>query len=184
MNQTIKFLEGEKVYLRPFEEEDLDLFYSTLWDPTVRRLTGTKEVFTKAIVKKYLNDIALDRNRIDLVICSQESDEMVGELSLTNIDYQNRNAHFRIALSTESNTGKGHGSEAIQLMMDYGFRNLNLHRIELEVFPFNERAIHVYQKLGFRKEGVRRNMLFYDGTYHDAIIMGILENEYFSSEKE
>ncbi|WP_323740405.1 GNAT family N-acetyltransferase [Filobacillus milosensis] len=179
MKQPIKFLEGEKVYLRPIEEDDFEAIYSGLWDPDVRRLTGTKQIFTRSMVKNFLEKSALDSSRVGLIICAQQTDEMIGELSLNEINHQDRNASFRIALSTEAHTGKGHGSEAIQLMLAYGFRQLNLHRIELEVFAFNERAKHVYERLGFQQEGVRRDALFYDGEYHDAIVMGILENEFF-----
>jgi RimJ/RimL family protein N-acetyltransferase len=74
--------------------------------------------------------------------------------------------------------GKGYGSEAMRLMLDYGFGILNLHRIELDVFAFNERAIRAYEKLGFQKEGIKRDCLFYEYEYHDAIIMSILADEF------
>jgi RimJ/RimL family protein N-acetyltransferase len=63
-------------------------------------------------------------------------------------------------------------------MLGHGFNNLNLHRIELGVFDFNPRAIHVYEKLGFKREGVLRDYLFSDGAYHDQILMSILDHEY------
>jgi RimJ/RimL family protein N-acetyltransferase len=63
-------------------------------------------------------------------------------------------------------------------MLEYGFNVLELHRIDLEVFAFNPRAIHVYEKLGFKREGVRREVLLLEGTYHDSIVMGLLRYEY------
>jgi RimJ/RimL family protein N-acetyltransferase len=74
--------------------------------------------------------------------------------------------------------GKGAGTEAARLMLEYGFNVLELHRIDLEVFTFNPRAIHVYEKLGFKREGVRREVLLLEGTYHDSIVMGLLRYEY------
>lgn len=65
-------------------------------------------------------------------------------------------------------------------MLDYGFGILNLHRIELEVFTYNKRAAHVYEKIGFVREGVRRHALFYNHEYHDVILMSMLEDEYRS----
>lgn len=64
----------------------------------------------------------------------------------------------------------------MKLMLDYGFGVLNLHRIELNVFDYNARAMHVYEKLGFKREGVQREALFYDHKYHDSILMSILED--------
>lgn len=73
---------------------------------------------------------------------------------------------------------KGYGTEAMRLAVDYGFTHLNLHRIGLDVLDFNPRAIHVYEKIGFKQEGVLRDTLFYEGTFHSAILMGILEDEW------
>ncbi len=73
---------------------------------------------------------------------------------------------------------QGYGREALLLMLEYGFGILNLHRIELEAYSYNERALHVYEGLGFKKEGVRREALYYDHEYHDIITMSLLEEEY------
>ena len=91
---------------------------------------------------------------------------------------ENRSASFRIALAGAAYFGKGYGSEATQLIVDFGFRELKLHRIELEVYDFNPRAQHVYEKAGFVKEGVRRDVLLWDGVYQSAIVMSILEDEW------
>jgi RimJ/RimL family protein N-acetyltransferase len=99
---------------------------------------------------------------------------------LNEIDWLNRSANFRIALASQQFFGKGYGSEATQLIIDYGFRQLNLHRIELEVFDFNPRAQHVYEKVGFVKEGVRRDVLLWQGQYHSAITMSLLAPEYLA----
>ncbi|NIW45005.1 MAG: N-acetyltransferase, partial [Gammaproteobacteria bacterium] len=68
--------------------------------------------------------------------------------------------------------------EATRLILEYGFRTLKLHRIELEVYDFNPRAQHVYEKVGFIKEGVRRDVLLWEGLYHSAIVMSILAHEF------
>ena len=98
-------------------------------------------------------------------------------ITIQDIDTMNRNANIRIAL-TNSSQNKGYGTEALQLMLDYGFGVLNLHRIELNVFSYNHRAMRVYEKVGFKQEGVQREALFYNHQYHDSILMSILEDEY------
>jgi RimJ/RimL family protein N-acetyltransferase len=66
----------------------------------------------------------------------------------------------------------------MRLMVNYGFKELNLHRIELDVFAFNTRAIRVYENIGFKREGLLRDTLFYDGEFHDTVLMSILEDDW------
>lgn len=180
---TVKFLEGKQVYLRPLEAEDLEAFYPSLWDAEMRRLTGTQETFTKAGIQQWFDKNALDSSRIDLVICLQEDDQLIGDMAMLHIDHRNRNAIVRIAVWQEF-VGKGLGTEAMYLLLRHGFDVLNLHRIGLDVYDFNKRAIRSYEKVGFRQEGVVRDEHFYDGKYHDSIIMGILEDEFRSRRKK
>ena len=63
-------------------------------------------------------------------------------------------------------------------MVDYGFRELGLHRISLGVYDFNPRAIHVYEKMGFKREGIMRDALYWDGEYVDEIMMSVLSHEW------
>jgi RimJ/RimL family protein N-acetyltransferase len=94
------------------------------------------------------------------------------------IDEDNRNAVLRIALFSTEHFSKGYGSEALRLVVAHGFEAYNLHRIGLDVFAYNDRAIHVYEKIGFRREGVQRDALFYKGEFHDSILMAVLEDEW------
>jgi RimJ/RimL family protein N-acetyltransferase len=178
MNRYNKFLEGSQVYLRPLNGEDAELYYQLFDGAETRRLTGTQRHFTKEQIVRYIDNKSQDSSGVLLLIALHSSDELVGEVALTDIDRVNRNANIRIAIDHPEHQGKGYGQEALLLMLDYGFGVLNLHRIDLEVFAFNPRAIHVYEKLGFVREGVRRDALFYDHQYHDAIIMSMLEEEY------
>nr|WP_245837279.1 GNAT family protein [Virgibacillus phasianinus] len=66
----------------------------------------------------------------------------------------------------------------MSLLLEFGFGILNLHRIGLDVFEYNARAIKAYKKLGFQEEGVIRDELFYDGKFHDSILMGVLRKEF------
>ena len=76
--------------------------------------------------------------------------------------------------------GKGYGTEATRTILSFAFNELNLHRVELEVYDFNARAIRTYEKAGFRHEGTRRKALFRDGSYHDVHVMGILREEFMN----
>lgn len=180
MKKTIRKppLRGELVLLRPIGPEDAsDLYLSTL-DPVSRRLTGTQVDFSPEQIEAWCAGLADKEDRVDLAIISKGNGEFLGEVVLNEIDWTNRSANFRISLSDPRHFGKGYGSEAARMMLSYGFRELRLHRIELEVFEFNPRAIHVYEKLGFRREGIRREVLLDEGVYRNAIVMGLLEGEF------
>jgi RimJ/RimL family protein N-acetyltransferase len=101
----------------------------------------------------------------------------VGEAVLNEWEPGNRSCSFRIALGP-AGRGLGLGTEATRLILGYGFERLGMHRISLEVFSFNPRARRVYEKAGFRAEGVLRESLRYGGQWIDATVMSILASEW------
>lgn len=174
----VRFLEGERVYLRPIGQEDAEDYFQKVFNPELRRLTGTQQPFTLEGTRRYIESLSDDHSTILLLIALSDCDEVIGDIALQDIDRTNRSASIRIAIDTQKHMGKGYGPESIRLLMEYGFGILNLHRIELQVFAYNERAIKAYEKSGFSREGIQRDALFYNHQYHDSILMSILEDEY------
>jgi RimJ/RimL family protein N-acetyltransferase len=170
-------LTGKRVILRPIREDDAEALLAGTSNLTTRRLTGTQAEFTLEQIQHYIRNRANQDDRATFIITLPDDDTPRGEIVLMDID-DNRSASLRIGLFRDEDFGKGYGTEALRLVLDYGFGTLNLHRIGLDVFDFNPRAIHVYEKLGFKREGVQRDALFYDGEFHDSIVMGILEDEW------
>ncbi|SDT24556.1 Protein N-acetyltransferase, RimJ/RimL family [Paenibacillaceae bacterium GAS479] len=184
MTQSKRILEGSRLYLRPFTNDDAEVYYPNLFNDEVRRLTGTQKIFSKNMIDKYMERITADsEEQINLLIVLKEEDRIIGEIALQDIDYVNRNANIRIATFNEADCNKGYGTEALTLILDYGFGTLNLHRIELNVFSFNSRALKTYEKLGFIREGIQREVLFYNHEYHDSITMSILEHEFRENQR-
>ncbi len=171
---------GEKVYLVPIESEHIDIYYEKLQRASYNSClyTGSKNIITKTGLTSYVKRVESDSERLDLFIVSQNTNEIVGEVILNEIDFENRCGSIRIGIYFDKDFDQGYGSEAMGLAINYGFGMFNLNRIELEVYAFNERAIHVYKKLGFKEEGIRRQCLYFDHEYHDAYIMSILGQEY------
>ncbi|MEM8857796.1 MAG: GNAT family protein [Chloroflexota bacterium] len=179
-------LVGDKVILRPISaDKDADAMFAALSDEESMRLTGTQAEFTFEQVEAFCRRIETAEDRYDFAITEKNDGDSkyVGEVVLNDIDEDNRSASFRIALGNVQHFGKGLGTEATRLIVDFGFKQLNLHRIELEVFDFNPRAQHVYEKVGFKKEGVKRDVLLWEGKYQSAIVMSILEDEWSANAK-
>lgn len=171
-------LDGERIYLRPITAADAEDMLKSLQDEESMRLTGTRSSFSKEAVINYCKRIETAADRVDYAIILKETQAYIGEVVLNEIDWENRSANFRIALAAKEWFGKGFGTEATRLMLKFGFMELDLHRIGLEVYDFNPRARHVYEKVGFVFEGTHRDVLFWEGEYHSAIQMSILKPEY------
>lgn len=179
MIESIKYLQGEKVYLRYLECDDSsDLYWMVNNDEEGRRLTGTQRSFTRRQIETYIDDISHDATRVQFGIFLQENNHLIGDIAIMDMDNpKNRSGSFRIAIDSEL-AGRGYGTEATQLMLGYGFGMLNLHRIQLDVYTINDRAIHVYEKVGFKREGILREAHYYNYRYYDTVIMSILEDDY------
>ena len=170
-------LTGQRVVLRPIVARDAEAMYASLDDEETMRLTGTTARYDLDAVKSHCAGLEARTDRVDLAITDPSDGAWLGEVVLMDIDPDHRSAGFRIALAAERLAGRGYGREAARLILAWGFDQLGLHRVGLEVFAFNARAIHVYEALGFRHEGRLREVLWQDGAWHDALVMGLLEGE-------
>lgn len=101
--------------------------------------------------------------------------EFIGEIVLNQIDHTHQFANLRIGLSKQRD--KGWGTESIRSVLSFAFNDLLLNKVELEVFEFNERAIHVYKKVGFQVEGFRREIFLKDGKFFSSYQMRLLARE-------
>lgn len=178
-------MQTDNIILRPFRAEDADTLWNSLGSPVIDKLTGTHATFTRDQIDAYIaRQIANDDDeRAAFIIALPDDSRALGEVVINDIDHDNHSANIRIALFAEDDLGKGYGTTAMRLMVDYGFRQLKLHRISLGVYAFNPRAIHVYEKIGFKQEGVLRDALYWEGEYVDEIIMSILAHEWQVSSK-
>lgn len=169
---------GRHLRLRPQTGADARAMHAATREPENSRLTGSTRDFTLAAVRAHLRRVATATDRVDLAITRPDDDTWLGEAVLNQIDWAQRCANFRILLAGPRVYGQGLGSEATRLIVAHGFGPLGLHRIELEVFDFNPRARHVYEKAGFEVEGVRRDALWWDGVWHASILMAQLQPDF------
>lgn len=173
-------MRGPLVYLQKLDTTFTERYqqYMGKLDVAGRILTTTAQVFSGEDIERYIHRVTADSSRIDFLVFDCAAQRLVGEVVIADIDLQNRSAHLRIAIAQEQDFGKGYGTEAMLLALYHGFGMLPLHRIELEVLPYNTRAIHVYEKLGFVQEGIRRDACYFNHRYYDVVTMSLLEDTF------
>ena len=167
---------GERVRLVQLNSEHAVAYLASLQDEEANRLTGSQDTFTQTQIESWLGSRPEQTDRLDLAVVENATGKYCGEVVILDVDDNNLSCGFRIALTSEF-IGKGLGTEATRLIVDYVFANTPMHRVGLEVYAFNPRAQRVYEKVGFSKEGVMRDALRWNGEWVDAIMMSILRTD-------
>lgn len=165
--------------LRELNEVDLEVINHWRNDPELISNLGAPFRYINLEVDKRWYDFYMN-NRGTNVRCSivDESDMILGLVSLVSIDYMNQSAVFNIMIGDKNKQGKGIGSFAVKEMLNHAFNNLNLRRVELFVLEDNKRAIHLYEKSGFKLEGRKRKAKYKNGKFVDLLMYSILKEEF------
>ena len=172
-----KKLVGERLYLSPRSSEDVEKFTEWLNDFETTDYTGrSSQLVTLEAERDYL--LTNSNPEATFVMVTLDSDEMIGTVGLERINWVNRTAELGIFIGNKEYRNKGYGTEAIELILEYGFRYLNLNNIKLNLMSFNERALKCYEKCGFKEYGRRRQSKYINGKYYDTIEMDILAEEF------
>lgn len=170
---------GDRIYLSPRNAEDIEIFTQWLNDfDTTDYLGRSGNIVTLEGEKEYLENNSNRNDAVTFVIVTLDGDKMIGTVSLEKIDSINRTAVLGIFIGDKDYRNNGYGTEAIKLILEYGFNYLNLHSVKLDVMAFNERAQKCYQKCGFKEYGRRRQCKYVDGKYYDTVEMDILKEEF------
>ena len=172
-----KKLVGERIYLSPRSIEDLEKYTEWMNDFEVTDYIGrSNQIMTIEAEKKYLEE-NINEEAV-FAIVDIEKDKLIGSIGLHKVNHFKRTATLGIFIGDKDYRNKGYGTEAIRLILDYGFNYLNLNNINLDLLEFNERAFACYKKCGFKEYGRRRKSEFVDGKYYDRISMDILAEEF------
>jgi len=178
------FLSGKKVDLCPVGPDDMEILQKGYNDPDVRDAMFMYFPLTMQDTEKKVSKMAENEQAIQFMIVDKESKKAVGHLALVRPDWVSRMMTFYIVLLDKNTWGKGLGTEATRLIVDYGFDMLNLNRIQLHVNAENEAAKAVYKKIGFKHEGTLRQAMYKNGRYYDFWLMGILAEDHTALNKE
>ena len=174
----IVFYEGHRIYFRPIELEDEAQFRVWLNDPRNWRTLERRRPLTKTEETEWLKSIHTSPNDVVFGVVVRENDRLIGSVGLHRIDWISRKATFGIQIGNVEYQNREYGTGATKLAVRYGFDVLNLHRIELDVYAHNERAIRSYEKAGFFLEGRLREAAYVNGRYVDILRYSIMEQEW------
>jgi RimJ/RimL family protein N-acetyltransferase len=172
-------LEGKQVRLRPFEERDLEHIMEWINDHEVTRtLLVGRYPMTRPMEKEWLETrLRASETEVGFAI-ETLAGLYLGGISFFRILAVERHAELGLVIGRKSEWGKGYAREAMKLMVDYGFEQLNFNMIYLSVLAGHERAHRIYVGLGFREEGRLRQRIYRDGQYHDLISLSLLRSEW------
>jgi RimJ/RimL family protein N-acetyltransferase len=173
-------LVGERVRLRGVRDDDLPTLAKWEMDPgRMTTLSSWVAPPSEAAAKEHIAKSSANQ-KDDLGFAIETLDDppaLVGNILLWSVRPKDRCATLGIALGRE-HIGRGYGTDAMRVIVDYGFREMGLHRIQLSVAPFNPAGIRVYEKAGLVEEGRHRESVLHDGRWYDEVLMSILDHEW------
>lgn len=176
-------LTGDLVRLAAMNaERDADTFTRWNLDTDYWRFSsaGPARPLTKKHVRDYF-EREYENDSPDVYafeIRKRDDDKLIGEIDLGGIRWSHRDTFVGIGIGERELWGKGYGTDAMRVILRFAFEELNLHRVSLNVYEYNPRAIRSYEKCGFKVEGRMRKMLSRDSKRYDMIYMGILQSEW------
>ena len=176
----VALLQGDRLQLTALTKVDLPTIAEWQQNTTFLRLFDALPAYPKSedALVQWLEERQKAQNAFLFAVRLTEPGTLIGYLELEGILWAHQTGWASIAIGDPASWGQGYGTEAMQLLLTYAFFELNLHRVQLTVFSYNQRAIALYEKLGFQREGVYRELLQRDGQRHDMYLYGLLRREW------
>ena len=171
-------IKGEKCFLTAVNPDSIETLRNWRINPKLRRYFREFREISKPMQESWYRDRVLNNpNQFDFEIRDKETGSLIGHCGLYYVNWVSRSAEFTIYIGDFSFRGQGIGSDALRSLIRYGFDDLNLNRIWCEVYSNND-AIHIYEKIGFIKEGVMRDQYYSEGKYWDSTILSMLSSDW------
>lgn len=180
------FIIGKKIYLRGLEKEDLTGNYFQ-WandsEVTHYMFMGAVPNNIQLLEEEY-DKLIRSEHDVVFAIIDKKTDTHIGNAGLYTINWISRSAEYRTIIGEKKFWGKGYGTEATKLVLEYAFDKLNLNKVWLGVNAENTAAVKCYENAGFIREGVLREEIYRNGKYYNAIRMSVLRKEYLADKKK
>ena len=165
----------DTIYLRLMSPEDTDLIVKWRNSDAVRSRFIYQKLFTRQSHEEWIENMVNTGRVVQMIICMKEDDTPVGSVYIRDIDNVHHKGEYGIFIGEETSRGKGIGTRAARLMVQYAFRELHLHRLFLRVFADNAQAIASYEKAGFSREAFLKDDVYIDGQYRDIVLMAYVD---------
>lgn len=176
-------MKNKRIYLRILEKSDIVNTQKWINDSEISEIMGYLPVLSYENQLDWYDKIKNDKSRFIFAICENKSNVHIGNAGLGRIDYVNKNCMFNIFFARKEDRGRGFGSEATLLVLEFAFNRLNMHKVYLQTSLRFMSAIKMYEKLGFKKDGVLREHYYTNGVYEDKLIFSIIKKEYYEYKK-
>jgi diamine N-acetyltransferase len=170
-------LKGKTIYLRALEPEDLDFLYSIENDENIWEVSNTQTPYSKFLIRQYLENAHQDifeAKQLRLAICKTDSNETIGLIDLFEFDPKNNRAGIGIVIQDDVNKGKGFGKEALSLLIDFSFQQLQLHQLFANIGVNNVSSLNLFATFGFQKIGIKKDWILVHNSYHDEAVFQLI----------
>mgnify|MGYP006176370753 CR=1 FL=1 len=170
-------LKGQNIYLRALEPEDLEFIYTIENDESIWEVSHTQTPYSRFLIRQYLENAHQDiyeAKQLRLAICFTNSSEAIGLIDLFDFDPKHLRAGIGILIQQSKDRNKGIGSEALQLLIDYAFSQLQLHQLYANIGTDNEVSLQLFSKFGFQRIGIKKQWNKVNNVYKDEALFQLI----------
>jgi len=170
-------LKGINIYLRALEPEDLEFVYAIENDEVIWEVSNTQTPYSKFLIRQYLENAHQDiyeAKQLRLAICKNDSDTAIGLIDLFDFDPRNKRAGIGIVIQNQKERSKGFGKEALELLIDFSFTQLQLHQLFANIGVDNDSSLNLFATFGFQKIGIKKDWLYTNNSFKDEAIFQLL----------
>lgn len=168
---------GTNIYLRALEPEDLEFVYSIENNESVWEVSNTQTPYSRFLIKQYLENAHQDiyeAKQLRLAICLKDSKAAIGLIDLFDFDPKNSRAGVGLVIAAHANRNKGIGSEALELVINYSFQQLQIHQLYANIGSDNEISLQLFTKFGFQKIGIKKDWIKVNNHYKDELLFQLI----------
>ena len=171
-------LQGQNIYLRALEPEDLEFLYAIENDENIWEVSNTQTPYSKFLIRQYLENAHQDiyeAKQLRLAICRKASSEAIGLIDLFDFDPKNKRAGVGIVIQNATHRNSGFGKEALGLLIDYAFQQLQLHQLYANIGTENTVSLALFTTFGFEKIGVKKDWNFIQNAFQDEAFFQLIK---------
>ncbi len=174
-------LKGQNIFLRALEPEDLEFVYAIENDEAIWEVSNTQTPYSKFLIRQYLENAHQDiyeAKQLRLAICKNQTSEAIGLIDLFDFDPKNSRAGVGIIIQNDDDRNNGYGKEALELVINFSFTQLQLHQLYANIQTENDASIKLFSTFGFQKIGVKRDWTFSKGKFLDEAIFQLINTKF------